>query len=749
MMQANDTPSVNLNELRLDKYVGLLQKTTGEELGFALCNRHGDPEWIGDSSQRENIERAIKQANGANGGWYYQGFELGQQHRVLPGGEVFVFQALGTKLTGVIGYLVTLAEAPDEESHPGLILRVKSVLKDIGACVEAEYLLTEELNHMADELAGRYEELNLVYSFEEQIKEYNPKHGVAVIQQLLSDCVDYLTVDAVILVLPNDGIREVCIAQTSKHELGNWDELLRGIQTEFLPKEIATHTSIVINEPNPAENSLYHNKLRLKLAVAPILDLKREFRGMLAIAVRPNKPDISNSDRKMVEVLAKQISILVQSNYDILTGMLNRQGFDTRAQSLLSTLTASEGEHTLLLVNMDQFKVVNDICGHLAGDELLKQISGIITAKTRDSDVAARLGNDEFAVLLSNCPLKTGLAVAYKLSQSIREHRFSWQTKVLDISASIGVVSLSSGGGEISNYLGSATSACLAAKTTGLGKVYQYQADDKACITHTGQMEWVPRLQNALKTNSFKLFGQQIATVDGRDPLPRWEILLRLEDKDGLLVSAFDFIPSAERFQLMTQIDRWVIHNAITTLSIALEGRETTPVSCSINLSGQSLTEEGFLEYIIAEHRASAIPADSICFEITETAAIASFSAARHLMGKLRDYGFRFSLDDFGSGLSSFSYLNNLPVDYLKIDGSLVKEIATDPVRATMVESISRIGQAMKIKTVAEYVENNEILSVLQAIGVDYAQGYSIGKPMPLQELMHSLLSVAKDIVAD
>ncbi len=425
-------------------------------------------------------------------------------------------------------------------------------------------------------------------------------------------------------------------------------------------------------------------------------------------------------------MLSLQLSY--QARHDNLTGLVNRSEFELQLAEMINSASALHRSHALVYVDLDQFKVINDTCGHTAGDHLLRELSNLLKEKVRGTDTLARLGGDEFGLLLANCPREKALSIAQDMLETIKNFRFEWEDKIFSIGASIGLVEITEGGGSAARLLSAADTACYAAKDGGRNRVQIYQPDDVEMARRHGEMHWVARIAKAFEEERFILYCQPIVPLHGDEEEEHFEILIRLVDEDGKMIPPNSFIPAAERYNLMRSVDRWVVANTFNWL-VANPGRN---VVCSINLSGQSIGDEQFLHYIFNQFKGTGVPPRQVCFEITETAAIANLSKAADFIGELKAIGCRFSLDDFGSGLSSFSYLKNLPVDYLKIDGIFVKDMAHVGVDLAMVEAINNVGHVMGIKTIAEYVENEAILDKLRGIGVDYAQGFGIAMPRPL-----------------
>ena len=430
--------------------------------------------------------------------------------------------------------------------------------------------------------------------------------------------------------------------------------------------------------------------------------------------------------------LNEQLSF--QANHDTLTGLINRREFERRASRLLAGITDSEDYHALCFMDLDQFKVINDTCGHIAGDELLRQLGRLLQSTVRHSDTLARLGGDEFGILMEHCTLDQSQRVAESLLEAIRDFHFSWEGQSFRIGISIGMVAITDSAHDLTELLKQADAACYMAKDLGRNRIHIYHPEDIELARRQGEMQWVSHINQALDENRFCLYAQAIEPL-GNNNDRHFEFLLRMLDAKGKIVPPGAFLPAAERYDLINKLDTWVVKNAFALIAAHSEYfAQVTFVS--INLSGKSITNPEFLEFIISELRRNNLSPNKICFEVTETVAISNLTSATTFITILKDIGCHFALDDFGSGLSSFGYLKSLPVDYLKIDGMFVKDIVDDPIDRAMVKSINDIGQVMGMKTIAEFVENDAVKAQLQEIGVDYAQGYGIGKPQPLEVLL-------------
>jgi diguanylate cyclase (GGDEF)-like protein/PAS domain S-box-containing protein len=475
-----------------------------------------------------------------------------------------------------------------------------------------------------------------------------------------------------------------------------------------------------------AENSVLINHHGIEIAIqdsaAPIRDRMGNIIGAVMVF-----HDVSKESR-----LFRQLSY--QASHDALTGLINRREFENRLVAALDDAYERNGNvHALLYFDLDQFKVVNDTFGHTAGDELLRQISELVQSNIRSTDVLARLGGDEFGILLERCTEERAIEVAEAIRSAVETFRFTWQDACTSVRCSIGIVMVNKDSQSVATAMSSADVACYSAKDMGRNQVHLYQHSD-ASMRHE-EMKWVSRITSAIEDNRFELYYQPIIGIGAKGLGVRghYELLLRMRSDSGEIVGPDQFIPAAERYNLMSMLDRWVIREALSQLADRSHDSEQARFTLAINLSGTSLSEDRFLEFVIDELKRQRLPQGAICFEITETAAISNLSRVIHFMQTLRKLGCKFSLDDFGSGLSSFTYLKNLPVDYLKIDGQFIRNVAEDTVDESMVRAINEVGRAMGIATIAERVESKEVLDKLGDLGIEFAQGFFIARPTSVE----------------
>ena len=460
-------------------------------------------------------------------------------------------------------------------------------------------------------------------------------------------------------------------------------------------------------------------------SAAPIRDAQGNLTGAVLVT----------QDVTQLRTLEREMTFLAR--HDPLTGLINRREFESQVIVALEEAHKGEHQHALCYLDLDEFKVVNDTCGHVAGDEMLRQLTAVLDLAVRDSDVLARLGGDEFGVLLKDCEAQPAGEVAQKLCATIRQFRFTWEEHLFNVGVSIGIVPLDKTSGSLDQVLSAADAACYVAKDRGRGRVHLYQPNDEALARRYGEMQWVERIHHAFANDRFRLFHQPIIEISKhpeRNPAsarplsnapPMAEILIRMLGDDEEPITAAAFIGAAERYHLIGLIDRWVVRRALETIA-----KDRSSTVFTINLSGHSLGDASFLTFVEEIIHNTQIDTQRVCFEITETAAITNLTRARILISSLRRKGCRFVLDDFGTGLSSFAYLRTLTVDFLKIDGEFIRHMVDEPIERALVESIDQIGHLLGLSTIAESVEDKGTLQELSALGVDYAQGFHVGAPV-------------------
>lgn len=607
-----------------------------------------------------------------------------------------------------------------------------ALMRDIAGAIAEDFATQEVVAGLAGELTVRYEELNLLYHFDDSVQE-SPECSIGqAITQVLDTCRDYLPVDMLGAVVPAEGLNLHAREPGFPPDVA--ENVLRRLRkSRFLDLKMRPET-VVVNHDDQSVLSNTFRSLPYKSVVAPLIGVSNQVVGMFVLLNRLHRADFSNSDRRLAELVAAQLSKILQANRDRLTGLHNRKAFEWRLATMIDSARGTDAAHVLVYMDIDRFRFVNDVAGPAAGDELLAQGCAIFLQHARPNWFVARLGDDEFGLLIENTSLAAGRRIAEAIRRRVTEYKFLWGDRTFHTTGSFSVVPITRHTTAPAEVLAAADVACQLAKDTGRDAVRCYDPNDHNLARYHEQLKQASTIREALEENRFEIYGQAIAPLQAGGNHDHFEILVRLRDRDGTLVSPGVFIPAAEKYGLIIAIDRWVVEHALDTMQ-GLDHRAGAPaVSCSINLSGTSIGDKGFLNFIVTTIKKAALDPRRLTFEITETAAISNLSRALHFMSTVRALGCSFALDDFGVGTSSFGNLRTLPVDYVKIDGSFVRSIDSNKLNFAVVRSINEIGHLMGLKTVAEFVETGAVRDLLKATGIDYAQGFDIDKPSLLSE---------------
>lgn len=710
-----------INQVNLTKYLPFFTSLTKKGHALVICNYIGKPLLSELSNELVNNDSFTLQEITKKINW-----DEIDDYLHIPNVGYFFFSSLTLGANEDSFWLFGFQKTEQTLSQQE-IAQQSIQFQHITNCLAEDFNQTEAITGMADELSVRYEELNLLYSIDALDSFYKSNDDEKSLKQITENCVDYLNIDFAAIYIPEqDFFFHQRSAATS---IANENYLEQVIRQHLYDYIVTTPETLVINRNNDIDWTDANLHIPYKILAAPILQANQTPLGLLVLINSLDGLDFSNSDRKLTEVLAAEGSKLIQARRDPITAQLNRRGFTEKLEKAL-TERQPDISDCLLIINLDKFKVVNDTAGQKGGDQLLKQITGLILKNLKKSDILSRLGSDEFAIILRQCSLVNATEIAEKIRGVIKQFRFFYQEKMFDLSACLGIVELDAEIKDFSQALGAADLACSVAKEQGKDRVHIYNSSDEILLKHENEMLWVSRINLAIEGDLFQIYRQKIELLDG-DPSreEHYEILIRLKEKNGEVVSPFHFIPSAERFNLMPKIDRWVINKTLQKMAAEFVKFPNSKLVCSINLSGQSFSDEGFVSYIKEQINRFSVPADRVCLEMTETVAVSNLTQAVKFMEELKAFGCTFSLDDFGSGMSSFTYLKNLPVDYLKIDGHFVKTMMENKIDKAMVNSIHQIGSVMGLKTIAEFVENDDIMNELKKMGINYGQGYGIHKP--------------------
>lgn len=626
------------------------------------------------------------------------------------------------------------SDCQDKVPQPEFLKDAHESIKFISNYLISEYELILELDFMAGELGERYDELNFMYDSGDKNSSLND--GRESLHQLVQNCIKYLNVEFAAIILPD---KDISLHSEKKIFTGlDPDDFINVLATNIYPNLQKERSTLVVNDLEHPFFKQIGLDICYKLVCSPVIDEKGIVNGLLIVMKEFEEEDFTNSDRNLIEVMSRRAAKIILTSYDNLTGVLNRFSFDYVLLNALEQSKVSANQRCLLHIDICQLQVVNDTLGISAGDAMIKETSKILQKTLRNTDVLARISGGVFSVLLDNCSLKQALIVAEKLRLLISGYDFSWQQQRHDISVSIGLVSL--GVAEnVAGLLVMAEMACDSAKKLGRNCTQVFAKDNQEIQHRQDEMHWVNRIQDAFREKNFCLFAQPIVSANDEQSLHHFEILIRMKNHQGEIVAPGFFLPAAENYGLMPMIDRWVLSQTLTQLQPKWQQLADHNIKFAVNLSGQSFNNNDFLPFVMQSLDASPVPNHLIGFEITETAAIGNLEIAQEFVKKLKQKNCEFSLDDFGTGLSSFEYLQNISLDYLKIDGRFICELVEDPISQAMVKAISDVAKVMKLKTIAEFVENNAILEKLEELGVDYAQGYGVGRPIPLEQALNEL----------
>jgi len=611
----------------------------------------------------------------------------------------------------------------DEGSNRAMQLVVENLARDMR--------LNLELAEMAEELNRRHEELNLIYSTNDAIETGGDDE--AGLQLIVDHVLEHMEADLVVLSVPTRKLWT--LASSTRGKPYTHSTALKQAEEQVLDWLRRHGEPLVVNSQADAESEGLTGVLPLRTLVVPIYDDKDEIIGGLALCRANERPRLVNSDKNLLLTVSTRVSKLIQGSFDSLTGLPRRSSFEIRLNRVIQELESSRGQHALIHLNVDGLGAINEQYGVLAGDSALQVVGEQLAALGRLKDVSSRLGGDEFAVLLIDCSEAVAVRKTKLLQDSLARKPFmaGKARHILRISAGVVEVHPNMTAVEV---MTKASVVCSIAKESGGNCVEAFGKALGKVSAKREEMRVLTEVRRALEEDRFVLYAQEIRPLMQQEDAPHFEVLIRLFDDAGKMVSPIEFIPIAEKHNIMTAIDRWVIRRTLRQLRESGVLEQYPGTVCSINLSGQSLAAGGVLEELERLIREHLVPPENLCFEVTETAAIADLAAAQLHINRVRRLGCRFALDDFGAGLSSFSYLRSLPLDYVKIDGSFVRDMCRDDTARVMVTAIHSVGKSMGLQTVAEYVEDDAIVDALRLIGVDYGQGYGIGKPMPMNDFL-------------
>jgi diguanylate cyclase (GGDEF)-like protein len=586
-------------------------------------------------------------------------------------------------------------------------------------------------------------ELTLVYEVDEKIHGTSRSH--AGLAQLVGQSGRFLGIAYSVLLIPGKRIRVSATHSSWKNV--NRKVLDRYLIDHMLPKLEGIRWPAVFEIPGieGAENAPDHG---FQTMLCPLLDRHGNLEGVLAQLGRVNTEEFSKSERRFMAHIVRKVEYVIEQSFDAMTGLMNRSGFEAQLQESAKALSAPDDSHQLIYFDLDNLQLVNDTFDRKAGDEVIVRFARLLEEDLSRNAVVSRLTGDDFCILLTHANCDQAIEMAQEIREKGKALRYLEGDKSLQITMSIGIAEYGSRTDDVGRALTTARMACEAAKDHGRDRIEVYDDQDLSIIRRHDDMQLVTQIQQALDGDEFELLAQPITSLKNDAARPRFEILLRMRDSDGNNIPTSALFSAAERYKLMPQIDRWVVSTSIAKLAENSELVDAKKVNFSINLSGQSLSDDDILKFIEEELKESGLAAEALCFEVTESAAVSNLKKAQAFIDALRVRGCKISLDDFGAGLSSFAYLKNFNVDTLKIDGSFIRDITDNRISESMVAAITQVAKVMELETVAEYVETEETRKLIAELGVDFAQGHAVGKPVPLAEALQQLNDEAQTSIA-
>lgn len=627
-------------------------------------------------------------------------------------------------------------------------------LNTIRQLILSDYTQTITLNGMAHELAVRYEELNVLYGIEAFSNNFHDKNSSdeSILKQLAESCLDYLPVNLISIIVPEDNLS---VQYSDSMETQEVNLITSYLSNEIFDRFEFNNETWVINRNEITDWIDCNEILPYKFIISPITSTDKNVTGLFVLVNQLDSDDFTNSDRKLSDVLASEISNVLSNKRDKLTGFLNRSGLISQIRKVFDSpdktkeeYKATDKQQYLLQMNIDNFKMVNDTAGLSVGDNLLKQIATLLKINIKNNTTIARTGIDEFTLLFEEIDEEQVLNSAKTIKKIIHDLNFYEKDRYFNITLTISIMKLDNNETNPDNILKTLEMTCRSAKLTGGNQIVTYDPDNEKYKQQHKIIHSANKVNESLQNNRLILYGQQISPGNKSDDNHmHYEVLVRMLDEENNIIPPGLFIPAAEQYKMMMQLDLWVLDNSLLQLQEWMKNYNTDIV-LSINISGQSIGDERFSTIVYKKIKDSGVKAKFLCFEITETAAVVNLTQALNFIDKMGSLGCSFALDDFGAGMSSFNYLKNIPIDYLKIDGCFVKNINNDKIDYAMVESINNIGHVMQLKTVAEFVEDETINRTLNELGVDYLQGYYIHKPEPLSNIIQPDLKTSILITA-
>ncbi|HEX2139227.1 MAG TPA: EAL domain-containing protein [Woeseiaceae bacterium] len=710
----------------------LLQSLVPRAQSFAYYLPDRSCAWSSDGGDDSEIDNYVAELPPAvlNG----TGTDTGPLRRTLTSGRTVLGLAVRSDEAPTHGLLIVAFSRNEGKSSWFDPDAVKSALNPAVRLMAASLHVNRRLAAETGRATEAEQELKLVYQIDEKIHGSSRSH--ARLAQLVGQSGRFLGIAYSVLLMPAKRIR--ISATHSSWKAVNRKSLDKYLIDKLFPRLKGRRAPVIFEIPAvPGSTDLAEQGYQT--LVCPLVDRFGNLEGMLAQLGRIDRQPFKPSHSRFMSHIVRKVAYVIEQSFDAMTGLMNRAGFQAQLEEAMKSLSGKDDVHHVMYFDLDNLHLVNDTFGQQAGDEVVTRFAQILEEALPKNAVATRLTGDDFAILLTHSVLDDAVDLARAVQESSRDLRYLQGDKSLQVTVSAGVAPLLADTADGEAAVTAARIACDSAKDHGRDRVEVYDRDDQSIVRRYDDMHLVAEIQKTLDADGFVLFAQPIVSLAGRNGGRRFEVLLRMKDSTGNKISSKSFFSAAERYQLMPQIDRWVVSTVMRKLSPQASRLVEAGVSFAINLSGQTLGDDGILNFIEEELEASGVAPGTLCFEVTESAAVSNRAKAQDFIDALRARGCRFSLDDFGAGLSSFAYLKNFKVDTLKIDGSFIRDITKNRISESMVAAITQVARVMNLETVAEYVENAETREVVARLGVDYAQGHSVGKPVALEEILAAL----------
>lgn len=720
-----------VTERHVSKVGGLLHTLVPRARVFCYYNPENDCIWSSDGAEDYEIDDFVAELPRE----VVEGLVDSDEalRRTLPSGRTVLALPVPDESEKAVGLLVAIFSKNDGKSssfNPSLI---KSILQPAIELIGDNLRVGREMRVLENSVDEIAKELEFVYAVDEKIHGASGRHSN--LAQIVGRSGRYLGINYSVLLIPSKRIR--ISATHSNWKNVNRKALDRYLVDQLMPKLDGVRKPVIFKLP--ADNAPGSAKTGYQALLCPLLDRQGNVEGVLAQLGKVNHRKFSKNDRRLISHIGRKVEYVIEQSFDSMTGLMSRSGFETQLHESYGTLKSDSDAHQIIYFDLDNLKLVNDTFSRKAGDEVIMSFSRLLTKDLPTSAVVSRLGGDAFCMLLTHASPDTALEYANRIRDDSSALRYLEGDKSLQVTMSIGIASFERSSGDEGNALTTARMACEAAKEHGRDRIEIYAEGNRSVVRRYDDMHLVAKIQQALDANGFELLAQPITSLSEDTTHPHFEILLRMEDGEGGRIQTRSLFSAAERYRMMPQIDRWVVSTTIAKLAEVREIVESQNATFAMNLSGQSLGDNDFLQFIEQEIDRSCLPDSSLCFEITESAAVSNLKKAQDFIDQLRERGCKISLDDFGAGLSSFAYLKNFNVDTLKIDGGFIRDISSNRISESMVAAITQVAKVMKLKTVAEYVETQETWTLIRELGVDFAQGHFIGKPVTLDSVLAAL----------